>query len=177
MASNSCVAKGKCMGVVQACSGSSDCSEGDVCCASFGGAGGAAGGFPGGFGGGAGGIPGGLGGAAGGLAGMGGFGGMGGPGGLNITVACARSCGNGGTSFQLCSSNADCSGGATCQATMFGAKICGMGGAGFGGMAGGFGGMAGGFPGFADGGFGGFGGMGGLGGFGGFAGGGGLPGH
>ena len=36
----SCVAKGKCTGIVTACMGTSDCSEGDVCCVSLGGAGG-----------------------------------------------------------------------------------------------------------------------------------------
>ncbi len=115
----SCVAKGKCTGVVTECMGSSDCSEGDVCCASFGGAGGTLAGAGGALGGAAGGL-GGLGGA-GGLGGLGGTAGTGGAGGFNLSIACAKSCTTGG--FQLCTSNSDCSKGVTCQATMFGAKL------------------------------------------------------
>jgi hypothetical protein len=150
----SCVAKGKCTGLVTACMGSSDCSEGESCCVSLGG--------------GAGGL-GGLGGGLGGLGGAGGAGGLGGTGGAGgISIACEKSCTGGA---QLCTSNADCAKGVTCQATMFGGMLCGglaglLGGAGGAGGAGGLGGLGGlgGFGGFDAGAFGGLGGLGGLGG-------------
>jgi hypothetical protein len=73
-------------------------------------------------------------------------GGGGGGGGFGGASACKATCPTGGLSFQLCSTDSECAKGVTCQATMFGGKVCG-GTGGAGGGAGGLGGGAGGLGG------------------------------
>jgi hypothetical protein len=74
--------------------------------------------------------------------GGGGAGAGGGGGGLSGAASCQKACPQGG--YQLCSSNAECPRGVTCQMTMFGGSVCGgVGGGGGGGLAGGLGGLGG----------------------------------
>lgn len=68
-------------------------------------------------------------------------------GGIGGSSSCKTSCPTGGLNFQLCSTDAECPKGVTCQATGMGGSVCGglggLGGGGTGGTGGGFGGLGG----------------------------------